>query len=767
MGAKGSLSVIRFAGLLGAALALALLFLQPSLIEVARNLVFDQFQRLSPREQTQTPVRIVEIDDAALAKYGQWPWPRHRLATVIDHLNEAGAAAIVFDIILAEEDRTSPSNIAQSWLSSPTLAPIVSELNNTDAMEVDHDTILAASMKAAPTVLHLTANSIASDRTCKPALPASRTQGMPAQELAGAAASFGEIIPALDQFREAADGEGFARAGLSDDTVVRSAPLIALACNGREVYPSLAIEALRVAAPRLDPQFAPRKFIKAASERPCRTHITGIANQSVSEVVLCKLRIPTTEDGQIWINYSRPDSVAKRSLSVTKVLGNLEQPLSDAERAELAQAVGGRIVMLGASAEGLRDVLITPLGDDRPGVHIHADIIEQVLSGQTLYRAWDLMRPVEIAGAVIVTILLLIFLPKLPATTGFSIWAVLTVLASGAAYFMFAAQQTLLDPITPGIVITSAFVGAFVVMFQHEQIARKFVRGAFGKFLSPLILERLERDPSLLKLEGEEREITAFFSDVRGFTSISEPLEPEQVTTFLNQYFTPMTRIVVEHRGLVDKYMGDGMAAMWNAPIDVDDHPQKACRAALEMVKALKGLNEKWEADKSLPLPEIKIGIGLHTEKAFVGNFGSEDRLEYSMLGDMVNLTSRLESATKQFGVPIIISEDTWARVHDFASVALGTIKVKGREEKVVVFALVGDEEVAATDEFQSFKASFEAGVVAITDGDETTALYHFGACREGPMFGIEEAVEKFSESRAEVRAALTHAKENPEKTPS
>ncbi len=726
----------RIAGFVGASLALALAFQQPALVNIARDRIFDQFQRLSPRKHEKTPVRVVEIDDAALERYGQWPWPRHRLAEIVEKLNEAGAAAIVFDIILAEPDRTSPGNVAKSWLHSPALDPIVADIRAADLDSVDHDKRLAAALAASPSVLHLTARASGADGGCPPALDAARVQGMPAGDLARIAPTFRQVVPSLPEFRTAASGEGFARAGLADDAVVRSVPLIALACNGREVYPSLAIEALRVAAPRLDPQFAPKAFVEAASRGACRTHVTGVAQRSVSEVLLCRLRMPTTADGRLWVHYSPKASADERRLSVATVL--------EGNAATLAEAVRGRIVMIGASAEGLRDVLVTPLGDERPGVHIQAEVIEQALAEKTLYRAWDLMRPAELFAAIVVCLLLLIFLPKLSAAIGFSVWALLAAGLLGGAYYAFSSRGLLIDPVTPGLVLTASFAGAFVLMFQQEQIARKFIRGAFGKFLSPLILERLERDPSLLKLEGESREITAFFSDIRGFTAISEHLTAQQATTFLNQYFTPMTRIVVEHKGLVDKYMGDGMAAMWNAPVDVEDHPVEACRAALKMLETLETLNRTWRADDALPVPEIKIGVGLHTAEARVGNFGSEDHLEYSMLGDMVNLTARLESLTKKYRAPIIISEDTWERIPGFAAVPLGSFTALGRSDPTVIFALVGDEQVAARAAFKAFARSFEAGIVSLEEGQYEAALSHFTQCRHGEAFGLEETVEYF-----------------------
>ena len=727
----------RLAGLVGAALALAVIFQQPALVNIARDRLFDQFQRLAPREYKTDPVRVVEIDDAALEKYGQWPWPRHKFAEIVDKLNDAGAAAIVFDVILAEPDRTSPSNVSLSWMESPVLAPIVGELGASDLFLVDHDRRLAASLSSAPTVLHLTARAGGSDGgPCPAALDASRVQGMPASDLARVAPSFRQVVPPLPIFRQAASGEGFARAALSDDAIVRSVPLIALACDGTEIYPSLALEAIRVAAPKLDPQYAPAAFTTAASQAACRAHVTGVARQSVSEVVMCRLRFPTTDDGQLWVHYSDAASVEKRRLSVVDII--------EGDAATIANAVKGRIIMIGASAEGLRDVLITPLGDERPGVHIHSEVIEQALGEETLFRAWDLMRPLEIGLAILVSLLMLVILPRMSAAAGFGVWFVLAAALLGGAYFAFSSARLLIDPVTPGLVVTAAFVPAFVVMFQQEQWARRFIRGAFGKFLSPLLLDRLEKDPTLLKLEGEQREITAFFSDIRGFTSISEQMSPQQVTTMLNQYFTPMTRIVTEHSGLVDKYMGDGMAAMWNAPVDVANHPEEAARAALEMLASLEKLNDFWRANKQLPVPEIKIGIGLHTAEARVGNFGSEDKLEYSMLGDMVNLTSRLESLTKQYGVPIIISAHTRERIADFAAVPLGAFVVKGRTDPTVIFALVGDEKLAARPAFLRFKRDFEAGVIALEEGDAYAALEHFGACQQGETFGLDTAIEQF-----------------------
>ncbi|WP_428409112.1 CHASE2 domain-containing protein [Hyphococcus sp.] len=725
----------RLAGIVGALIALALVFYEPALIDSARDRLFDQFQRLSPRAYDSAPVRVVEIDDAALERYGQWPWPRHRLASIIERLNEAGAAAVVLDVILAEPDRTSPANVTANWLDTPVLASVVSKLSASDLSAVDHDSRLAAVLAAAPSVLHLTARAGSSGGACPAPLDGAQIQGMSAAELARIAPSFRSVVPSLPQFRAAASGEGFARTGLSNDAVIRSAPLIALACEGKEIYPGLALEALRVAAPKLDPDLAPKAFKAAAARsRPCRAHVKGVAGQSVSEISLCGLHIPTTEDGEIWVHYAAPTSMAQRRLSVVDIL--------EGDADTVARAVGGRIVMIGASAEGLRDVMVTPLGDERPGVHIHAEIIEQVLSGKTLYRAWDLMRPVELTLAGLAVLLLLLFLPRLTAATGFMVWLAFSAALFGGAYAAFAGSRLLIDPVAPGLVLTLSFLGAFVVLFQQEQIARRFIRGAFGKFLSPLILERLERDPGLLKLEGETREITAFFSDIRGFTTISQKLSATQVTSLLNQYFTEMTKIVTDHNGLVDKYMGDGLAAMWNAPVDVADHPAQAARASLAMLGAVDKLNAEWRKDPKQGLPEIRIGIGLHTDEAQVGNFGSEDHLEYSMLGDMVNLTSRIEALNKEYAAPVIISAVMRARIPDFAAVPLGRFVAAGRSEATEIFALAGDEDLARRPAFQTFAETFAAAVAALEAGDGDAARRYFGALKRGESFGLGDTID-------------------------
>lgn len=693
---------------MGLVIGVVVAVMQPPALERLMLSAFDQYQRWQPRERVQDTVRVLEIDDAALAQFGQWPWPRDRLAELTRRLEAAGAAAVVYDIIFAEADRSSPLRMLQTWTGTADLQGPLQMLESVLGELWDYDQQFAQALREAPSVLHLTAQAGNQAGPCPPPLAAAVVKGLTPTQLSSVATSYKHLVPALPVLREASHGEGFAKAGLGSDAVIRSVPLIALACYGQSMYPHLAVEAMRVAAPRLAADSRPAGMQQALQRERCSTHVNGVADQLVSNVRVCGVSVPTTPEGGLWVHYSPAMTTAQRGLSLAQVW--------DWDASQWTQELGGKIVFVGATAEGLRDFVVTPLGDERPGVHAHAEVVEQILAEQTIYRAWDLFRPVEMLVGVVLGLAVVLVLPQLPATLGFVVWLSGLALSLGLGFVAFFQWRWLLDPVTPMVIVTASFLPLFVVMFQQEQNARRFIRGAFGKFLSPLLLERLEEDPGLLKLEGESRDITAFFSDIRSFTTLSESLSPQQVTTFLNQYFTVMTRLVVENRGLVDKYMGDGLAAMWNAPVDVEDHSRLACEAALAMQQALGPLNERWQADPDLPLPTVRIGIGLHRGPCRVGNFGSEDHLEYSMLGDNVNLTSRLESLTKDYGVGIIGSADLRAAVPDLAWVALGAFTVKGRSVPTEIFALLGDAALAADPQFklmQGRMAELSAGLLA------------------------------------------------------
>jgi adenylate cyclase len=271
-------------------------------------------------------------------------------------------------------------------------------------------------------------------------------------------------------------------------------------------------------------------------------------------------------------------------------------------------------------------------------------------------------------------------------------------------WIAYSRYQLLFDPIYPPVTLAAIYISGSVLAFMRAERDRREIRGAFGLYLSPDVVEQLARNPDLLQLGGELREITVMFTDVRGFTTISEQFDPHGLTRFMNRFLTPMTDLILGKRGTIDKYMGDAIMAFWNAPLPVEVHAMRACETALAMQARLRSLNEEWKAEAEAAgrrhIP-VNIGIGLNTGRASVGNFGSSQRFTYSCLGDEVNLASRLEGQCKTYGVGIIIGDNTRAQAADFASIEIDLVMVKGKTEPARIHALLGDAAMAQSPVFR------------------------------------------------------------------
>ena len=353
----------------------------------------------------------------------------------------------------------------------------------------------------------------------------------------------------------------------------------------------------------------------------------------------------------------------------------------------------------------MKDLRPTPLDPAAAGVSLHAEALETILTGNYLERP-DFARGLEIVGSLVLGLLLIWILPKWG-----SVWcAVLTLIAvSGVvagAWVAFDVYNWLFDPIYFSVVILIIYLTQSLLIFLATEAERARVRGAFGMYLSPALVKQLAADPEQLKLGGEMRELSILFCDVRGFTSISELYDPEGLTKLINRFLTPMTQIIMDRMGTIDKYMGDCIMAFWNAPLDVPGHVAEACRSSLQMFEKLNELNDELEQEATESGKEFRplnIGVGLNTGSVCVGNMGSNQRFDYSVLGDDVNLASRLEGQSKTYGVDIVISETTKEAVSEFATIELDLIQVKGKTVPVRIFALIGDEDVAGSDWFASF----------------------------------------------------------------
>jgi adenylate cyclase len=637
----------------------------PALFSRLSVLVFDFYQNVRPRPEAGAPITIVDVDDASIRALGQWPWPRSEIGRIVDRLGELGAAAIAFDLVFSEPDRTSLRQAATALEKAGAEVALPAELPDNDEM-----------LGQAFARNGVTAGFVLTNQSTDP-LPQAKTGfAYAGEDPEGFLYQFSGGLSNLPVLTEAATGLGFFSFPPTVDGVVRSVPLVARGAG--QLYPALSIEALRTA------QGAGSIIIRA-------TGASGEANTGRAAMTALKvgaLEAPTGPAGDFRVYYSGIPSVPRISAA------SLLDP--DASAA-LAESVAGRIVLIGSSAIGLRDIVATPLSTAVPGVEVHAEIIDQILSGMFLTRP-DWAPGAEIAVAVVLTLLLIAALLAFgPIYAGLATLAIASA-AIASSWYAFANGQLVLDPILPAISVLAVYmvVTAFLLLMTDRE--RQFVRRAFAQYLAPSLVERLADDPAALSLGGETREVTILFSDIRGFTSLSEKLDPQEITRLLNRFLTPMTDVLLQSGATIDKYIGDAIMAFWNAPLPTEGHERRACMAALAMFDALEELN-KTEA------VAIKIGVGLNTGICCVGNLGSEQRFSYSAIGDAVNVSARVEGLTKQYGLRFLMTEMTAANARDLAVLEVDHVRVVGRSEPVAIFTLLGNEAYAATPEFAALAA--------------------------------------------------------------
>jgi adenylate cyclase len=654
-----------------------------------RDFAFDQYQRLKPRTiAEELPVRIVDIDEAALAEFGQWPWPRTLLARLTDKLVERGAAAIAFDIVFAEPDRSSIATLVREL-------PVdlrSRELRRLTASLPDNDEIFAEALSAATAVtgfgfdpkgttrpprgFHGVAHN--SGEKSVGSVPELMRQFLPQQ--AGA-------VKTIEVLEAAAKGNGSVTTEVSG-AVVRNVPMLFRLAGQRDedLFAALSAETIRVVqgASTYLVRWSGAQGLESFGER------TGIGSIRVGDVT-----IETDAHGRVILYDS--GHMPSRFVSARDVL-------MDAVPAEKLDA---HIVFVGTSAVGLKDLRNTPIQDSVPGVEIHAQIVEQILSKTYLHRP-DYADGAEFLYLALVGAIFVLLMPRLSAGRMSLVAAGLIGLGVVVPWLAFAYGQQLIDPVYPTGTLAAIYVGGSTLSFMRAERDRREIRSAFNLYLPPDRVEEIVRDPKLLELGGETREITVMFTDVRGFTTISEQFDPQGLTRFMNRLLTPMTDMIMSRQGTIDKYMADAIMAFWNAPLPVEGHAAKACSTALAMRARLLELNVEWAAEaKAAGRPHIPVtmGIGLNTGNASVGNFGSTQRLTYSCIGDEVNLASRLEGQCKDYAVGIIIGENTRKQASDFAVLELDLITVKGKTEPARVFALLGDVAMAQRPEYQALVA--------------------------------------------------------------
>ncbi len=651
--------------------ALALRAADPLPLQQLRNLTFDSYQRLKPRAyDPASPVVIAAIDEKSLDKFGQWPWSRTILARIADRLTELGAAAVAFDVLFSEPDRTSPAAVAANLPADPKYQSVRAQL----ATLPDPDAEFAAALARSPSVM---AFAYSDDAALSADPSIEFPYGFSIIGTAGESYVAGKVqgahyaILPLPAFMQAAHGMGEVHAGDPDpDGVIRRVPL-AVAVGDR-LYPTLAGDALRVG---IGGQTAQVRLTKDGF----------IDKMRIGEAI-----IPVNDRGELLLYDT--GLVADRYLS----LADLFDAGFDASR------IAAHLVLIGATVEGLKDIRATPLAPVMPGVEIHAQILEQILGGIFLTRPYN-ADYVEMVYLGCFGLVLMGFLYRRSAITGTIVLIAAVAVTIGASWWAFTEKGYLFDPIYPGLAAVAMFGTGTLVNYLRVEREKRNVRIAMGRYLSPILADQVSQNPEQLKLGGELRELTLMFTDIRGFTHISESLDPQALTQLMNSFLTPMTRVIQDREGFIDKYIGDCIMAFWNAPIDVPSHAQKSILAAYDMRAELKRVNAALKenaARNDWPEVELKVGIGLNSGICCVGNMGSEQRLEYSVLGDTVNIASRLESLSPAYGVDLVIGEETASGASEFALLELDRVRVKGRILPIRIFTGLGDRGVAATPEF-------------------------------------------------------------------
>ncbi|PLX33082.1 MAG: adenylate/guanylate cyclase domain-containing protein [Hyphomicrobiales bacterium] len=700
----------------------------PPLLKQLRLMVFDNYQRLSPRSPSpDKPVLIIDIDDASLERIGQWPWPRNTLARLLEKIRISGAAAVGIDFVFPEPDRLSPEQAVRIWPESDGLAEVRKAVKGMES----HDSIFGREIGQGRVVMGFMM------RNTNPG------QNLPQPKASFAFAgdnpkSFVPFFPgavfSLPEINKGVKGLGFLNWIPDRDQVVRRVPLLARA--GGQLYPSLSVEALRIA------QDASTLIVKSsgASGEQSYGKPTGVISLRVGAGIL-----PTNARGELLVHFGYWDR--SKYIPAWKVLQDKVEP----------DLFAGRIVLIGTSAPGLFDMRATPLEAAVPGIDIHAQAIEQVIEGRFLYRP-DYALGVEILYVSVVALLMILLLPRIGAAWSAVAGGVLISIMLGISYGLFVKWGWLSDPVYPSLAALMVYLIGSAIVFLHSDIERKRVRSAFSHYLAPNLVEQLSANPDRLVLGGELREITMMFSDVRGFTGIAEGLNSHELITLINKVLSPISESILNHQGTIDKYMGDAVMAFWNAPLDDPDHPRNAALAAIDMQKRLVGLN----ADLSHQAREdgrefikIRLGVGLCSGPSSVGNMGTENRFDYSVIGDTVNIASRLEGLTRIYGVDILMAQSTAAKCAGLALLEVDKVRVKGREQPVNLYALVGGEDYAGSDEFRRLAQAHGQMIESYRERLWDEALRDIERC-------LEHADERTAEFYRIYCARIEEYRENP-----
>lgn len=661
---------------------------KPNFLASLDNRITDLMFRLRGAEHPSGQVVIVDIDEKSLKTLGQWPWPRTVMAELVDRIRAAGVRAIGFDIVFAEPDRTSPALILNSFrkrVTAPSQRALLKSLL-AEAAKKNNDQQLGDAVASAPVVLGYifqtgpaTNKEASGDKPFPSAIIRTDPANIAYREMELPKAT-GATLNILDVAQ--AGTEGFFNVFPDPSGTVRKAPLL-MSLDGIP-YPSMALEVARIG-----------QGLKGITIHVSRQKQGG--RYAILGLSLGSTFLPTDAAGSLACNYRGPAGTF-RYLSAIDVLNGKDN-------AELRN----RFVLIGTSAAGLLDMRSTPFSAVCPGVEINATVVDNVLQGDPMafdiYTEIGLSYLIMIGGGLLLTLVLCFGSPLFGSLLGLLF---LPAIELGNYLFLFLDHR-IVGLVYPSAVLLLLFLVVTIANYFFEGREKRFIQSAFGHYVAPTIVNELVRHPEKLSLLGEQKVLTIFFSDIRGFTSLSEKMDAEELGRFMNEYLTAMSDIVMQQQGTVDKFIGDAVMAIWGAPQQDPKHAEHAVRAALQMLEVLKRLQPDWQKKG---FPEIDIGIGINTGPVSVGNFGTGQRFDYTVLGDHVNLASRLEGANKTYGTNIIISEFTREAIGElFFCRCIDLVRMKGKEHPVKIYQplVEGPPSPALREEVQSFEQALAA----------------------------------------------------------
>ncbi len=646
----------------------------------------DMWFKIRGQRPPTSPIVIVTIDQKSQDVLGHWPFPRSQFAKVLDVLKAAGGKVVAFDVTFPQPDENSslqtlrtlrkefapdsPSSKASPALTSR-LKALEADADNdqkfADALGRYQNAILGyfllfrpediqsenkqrvdefvnfLSFQAYPQVIH---PEYGKKFNC---------EGCVARG----------VEPNLPKLAENAKNFGFFNVVSDSDGVVRREPLVVRFQDS--YYPSLDVAT-----------------VLAYNNQPLDQVAVFFNVNGLERIDLGPVKVPTDPDGYVQIDFHGPPNTYPWYSMADVVMGKL--PKGE----KLETAFRDRIVLIGPTATGIGDNRPTPFETANfPGVEVHANCIDNLLTGQFIHRGLR-ENLIDIGFILLFSLAVGVLLSVVPAARATAVIFILLGLFLYLTYYLFAVHRIWIAAFLPTATLAVNYLGIVSYRFFFEEREKKKVRNAFGQYLAPGVVNQLLKEPELLRLGGEEKVLTAMFTDIRGFTAISEGLSPSELVELLNEYLSEMSEIVIKNWGTLDKYIGDAIMAFWGAPYPQADHAERACRAALEMLATLKRLQERWQAQGR---SQINIGIGINTGPMVVGNMGSNVRFNFTIMGDNVNLASRLEGINKKFGTRLIISESTYQAVGNVLVVReLDLIRVQGKMKPVRIYELLGLE---------------------------------------------------------------------------